>query len=119
MRVLGEISKVSRSINRVQELLLSNISSHRRYQSRIIPITVGPQREVFYVHRAILLKTEYFRRALEGDFREAATQTIDLPEEQPSLFSFIVAFLYENKYVPVKAASEALGTVWTLTDRNG
>lgn len=34
---------------------------------------------------------------------------IDLPEEDPSTFSFIIAWLYEGTFTPVKALSSVLG----------
>jgi hypothetical protein len=55
------------------------------------------------------LKSEYFRKALDGDFREAENQAIDLPEEDPAIFSFLVAFLYEGTYAPIKPVADALG----------
>jgi hypothetical protein len=81
----------------------------RRHQSAIIPVRVGPHAEVFSVHRDILTKSEYFRKALDGEFREAEDQAIDLPEEDPAIFSFVVAFLYEEKYIPIKAIATVLG----------
>ncbi|EMR62114.1 hypothetical protein UCREL1_10950 [Eutypa lata UCREL1] len=56
----------------------------------------------------ILLKAEYFRRALCGEFRESEAQAIDLPEEDPAIFHFIVAFLYEDKYVPILPVATVL-----------
>jgi hypothetical protein len=55
------------------------------------------------------LKSEYFRKALDGDFREAENQAIDLPEEDPAIFSFVVAFLYEGTYAPIRPVADALG----------
>ena len=55
------------------------------------------------------MKAEYFRKALDGDFQEAEDQAIDLPEEDPAIFSFIVAFLYEGSYSPIKPIADALG----------
>jgi hypothetical protein len=83
--------------------------SNRRHQSPIIPVRVGPHAETFYVHRAILTKSEYFRKALDGDFQEAENQAMDLPEEDPAIFSFVVAFLYEGSYQPIKPVADALG----------
>jgi hypothetical protein len=65
---------------------------------------------MFYIHRDVLLKGEYFRKALEGSFSEAEKQAVDLPEEDPSIFSFVVAFLYEGSYVPIKPLSAVLST---------
>lgn len=39
---------------------------------------------------------------------EATAQTLDLPEEEPAIFHFLVAYLYENTYVPTKALSTVL-----------
>lgn len=89
-----------------KDLWLSTVDG--RHQSPIIPVRVGPHAEVFSVHRDILTKSEYFRKALDGEFREAEEQAIDLPEEDPAIFSFVVAFLYEEKYVPVKPLATVL-----------
>ncbi|TVY82678.1 hypothetical protein LSUE1_G001810 [Lachnellula suecica] len=83
-------------------------TSDGRHQSKIIPVRVGPHAEEFPVHREILRKSEYFRKALDGEFREAENQAIDLPEEDPSIFSFVVAYLYEEKFVPIKPIATVL-----------
>jgi len=75
----------------------------------VIPVRCGPHAETFPVHRDILTKSEYFRKALEGEFKEADDQAIDLPEEDPSIFSFVVAYLYEGKFVPIKPIASVLG----------
>jgi hypothetical protein len=61
------------------------------------------------VHEPILLKSLYFEKALCGDFVESSTQSIDLPEENPAIFHFLVAYLYEGKYVPIKPIASVLG----------
>ncbi|KAJ0157464.1 hypothetical protein CTA2_12681 [Colletotrichum tanaceti] len=92
-----------------EDLWLS--SADGRYSSTIIPLRVGraPVQEVFYVHRDVLLTTEYFRKALCGDFREAEAQSMDFPEEDPAIFHFLVAFLYQRSFVPIRPAASALG----------
>lgn len=60
------------------------------------------------VHRAVLLKSEWFRTALCGGFMEASSQMLNLPEEDPAIFHFLVAYLYENTYIPTKALSTVL-----------
>jgi hypothetical protein len=55
------------------------------------------------------LRADYFKRALCGDFWESETQCIELPEEDPTTFHFLIAFLYEGKFNPIKPASAALG----------
>lgn len=40
---------------------------------------------------------------------EARTQVLDLPEENAAIFHFLIAYLYEGKYNPIKPASSVLG----------
>ncbi|OHW89869.1 BTB/POZ domain-containing protein [Colletotrichum incanum] len=91
-----------------EDLWLS--SADGRYNSTVIPLRVGraPGQEVFYVHRDVLLTTEYFRKALCGDFREAEAQSMDFPEEDPAIFHFLVAFLYQRSFVPIRPAASVL-----------
>lgn len=39
---------------------------------------------------------------------EASNQTLDLPEEDPAIFHFLVAYLYENTYKPTTSLSTVL-----------
>ncbi|KAM0283613.1 hypothetical protein ACHAQH_002391 [Verticillium albo-atrum] len=91
-----------------EDLWLS--SSDGRYNSPIIPLRVGqaPYVQVFNIHRDVLLTSEYFRKALCGSFREADAQSMDLPEEDPSIFHFVVAYLYQRTFVPIQAVASVL-----------
>ena len=65
------------------------------------------------MHKDILRKSEWFRKALDGDFRESHDQMIDLPEENPVAFSFLIAYLYEDKFQPIQPAFDAMSkTSW-------
>ncbi|TVY57029.1 hypothetical protein LCER1_G003533 [Lachnellula cervina] len=101
-----EDAKVKDTSDPKKDLYLS--TNDGRHQSRIIPVRVGPHAEEFPVHREILRKSEYFRRALDGEFKEASLQAIDLPEEDPSIFSFVVSYLYEDKFLPIKPVATVL-----------
>jgi len=103
---VDEDVKVREVIDLKKDLWLSTADG--RHQSPIIPVRVGPHAETFHIHRDILTRSEYFRKALDGAFREAEEQAIDLPEEDPAIFSFVVAFLYEGKYVPIKPIATVL-----------
>ncbi|KAG6363369.1 hypothetical protein INS49_008467 [Diaporthe citri] len=91
-----------------QDLWLS--TSDGRYSSAVIPLRVGtpPHQEIFQVHKSVLLKAEWFRKALLGSFLEAEAQSLDLPEEDPAIFHFLVAYLYEERYLPTKPLSTVL-----------
>ncbi|KAK0746157.1 hypothetical protein B0T18DRAFT_326080 [Schizothecium vesticola] len=81
-----------------------------RFSSPVIPLHVGvePHRETFYVHKNILIKSKYFERALCGDFMEARIQAVNLPEENPAIFHFLIAYLYEGKFHPIKPVASVL-----------
>ncbi|ESU12982.1 hypothetical protein FGSG_06835 [Fusarium graminearum PH-1] len=64
--------------------------------------------EDLWVHRDILLQAGWFQKALCGNFREASDQIIDLPEEDPAVFHFLVAFLYEGTFEPIRPAASVL-----------
>lgn len=64
---------------------------------------------VAQVHKHVLLKSEYFEKALCGEFKESGMQSIDLPEENPAIFHFLIAYLYEGKYEPIRPAASVLG----------
>ncbi|ROV99898.1 hypothetical protein VMCG_06243 [Cytospora schulzeri] len=96
------------SLDPREDLWLSTADG--RYSSAIIPLRVGtaPYQEVFQVHKSVLLKAEWFRKALLGEFLEAEAQSLDLPEEDPGIFHFLIAYLYEERYVPTKPLSTVL-----------
>ncbi|OBS18069.1 hypothetical protein FPOA_09797 [Fusarium poae] len=85
-------------------------SADGRYACPPIPIRVGPINNIqtFYVHKDILLQAGWFQKALCGNFREASEQIIDLPEEDPAIFHFLVAFLYEGTFEPIRPAASVL-----------
>ncbi|KAK2046942.1 hypothetical protein LZ31DRAFT_171874 [Colletotrichum somersetense] len=105
-----EETKRKDDLSPTEDLWLS--SADGRYNSAIIPLRVGraPSQEIFYVHRDVLLTTEYFRKALCGDFREAEAQSMEFPEEDPAIFHFLVAFLYQRSFVPIRSVASALDT---------
>lgn len=65
--------------------------------------------ESFQIHKHILMKSEWFRKTLSGEFREKDEQAVDLPEEDPAVFHFIVAYLYEERYTPIRPIATVLG----------
>ncbi|KPM44721.1 hypothetical protein AK830_g1839 [Neonectria ditissima] len=94
--------------NAAEDLWLSTVDG--RYSSHPIPIRVGTlhNMQTFHVHKDILTKAHWFQKALSGGFKEADEQLIDLPEEDPAIFHFLVAFLYEERFDPIRAAASVL-----------
>ncbi|KAJ4290967.1 hypothetical protein N0V90_010163 [Kalmusia sp. IMI 367209] len=63
----------------------------------IVKITFGKNgnEKVFFVHPPILKeRSVFFQKALEGDWREAKDCAIDLPEDEPTVFSVYLRYLY-------------------------
>ncbi|KAK0729171.1 hypothetical protein B0T21DRAFT_413264 [Apiosordaria backusii] len=96
------------TLNAKEDLWMSTADG--RYSSPVIPLKVGssPHIETFYVHKHILIKYEYFEKALCGSFKESETQSIELPEEDPAIFHFIVSYFYEGRYDPIKPLAAML-----------
>ncbi|KAL2844136.1 BTB/POZ protein [Aspergillus pseudoustus] len=54
---------------------------------------------VFHVHRAILCsQSPFFKAAINGNFKEAMTNTIDLPEDDLWTIEHVLSFLYVGDY---------------------
>ncbi len=58
------------------------------------------------------MKSEYFRKALSGAFKESEYQRVELPEEDPAIFHFLIAYLYEGIYDPIKPVASILGEIF-------
>jgi hypothetical protein len=65
-----------------------------------LEILVGPERQVFYAHKALLaVRSEWFRSALRpGCFREAREGRMTLPDDDPKIFEALLEFLYTGEY---------------------
>lgn len=55
------------------------------------------------------MKSEWFKTVLSTNFKEKEEQAVDLPEEDPGIFHFIIAFLYEERYAPIRPVASVLG----------
>ena len=60
------------------------------------------------VHRDILTQYEYFEKALCGGFLESRDQALHFPDDDPGIFHFLVAYIYEGRYDPIKPVSSVL-----------
>ncbi|KAJ9611775.1 hypothetical protein H2200_004959 [Cladophialophora chaetospira] len=65
------------------------------YSSPIFKLIVGPDREVFTAHRAVLEKSYFFASCAQ--FKEGETLEILLPEDKPEHMERIVAWLYTSQ----------------------
>lgn len=58
---------------------------------------MGPKRKEFIVHKALLCHlSPYFRSALNSNFIEAQNNAVELKDEDPACFQYIVAWMYRG-----------------------
>jgi hypothetical protein len=63
-----------------------------------IKVGRGPHAAVFPIPKALLCNSStYFKAALNGNFIEGQTQTIELDDEDPAIFRTYVAWLYQDR----------------------
>ena len=89
--------------------LLSNTNS------AIITISVGPEQRLFAAHEGVLSKSSHFAQSCRGQFFEAAAKRIDLPNEEPEVFSAVLEYLYKGDYTP-KLSYDKKRASWYLED---
>lgn len=68
--------------------------------SAIVTVVVGPDQRLFAAHEDVLSHAPFFAQALHGQFFESANRRIDLPTEEPEVFSCVLEYLYKGDYYP-------------------
>jgi len=68
--------------------------------SPIITLTVGREGRLFAAHEDVLSLSPFFAAACRGQFLEAESKRINLPDEEPEIFSCILEYLYKGDYYP-------------------
>ena len=61
----------------------------------MVHVTVGPDKKAFAFHKNLLCNSApFFRAALDGNFKEAQKQSIEMPEDDPEVFNYFQLWLY-------------------------
>jgi hypothetical protein len=68
--------------------------------SAIVTVVVGSDQRLFAAHEDVLCHSPYFAELLRSQFFESANRRIDLPTEEPEIFSCILEYLYKGDYYP-------------------
>jgi hypothetical protein len=68
--------------------------------SPIITLTVGREGRLFAAHEDVLSLSPFFAAACRDQFLEAQSKRIDLPDEEPEIFSCVLEYLYKGDYYP-------------------
>ena len=69
-------------------------NSPRSLTSPIVTFTVGREGRLFAAHEDVLSLSPFFAAACRGQFLEAESKRIDLPDEEPEIFSCVLEYLY-------------------------
>ncbi|KAL9110549.1 MAG: hypothetical protein Q9227_004907 [Pyrenula ochraceoflavens] len=65
--------------------------------SDIITVFVGPKRCKFSIHKKLICSvSQFFDRAMNGSFQEAATSEVYLQDDEPKYFDILVQRLYRG-----------------------
>lgn len=67
-------------------------------KSHTVTLLVGTDSTILNVSQHILCRLPFFRAALQGNFREASEQKINMPEDDPQDVTALVEFLYTGSY---------------------
>lgn len=86
--------------------------------SPIITFQVGREGRLFAAHEDVLCLSPFFAAACRGKFLDAPSKRIDLPDEEPEIFSCVLEYLYKGDYYPRLLQNKRRST-WTLEDSPG
>ena len=83
--------------------------------SPIITLVVGLERRLFACHQDVLSLSPFFAAALKGQFYEGISRRVELPDEEPEIFSSVLEYLYKGDYYPRLLLDKRRNT-WHLED---
>jgi len=83
--------------------------------SPIVTFTVGKEGRLFAAHEDILSLSPFFSAACRSQFLEAESKRIDLPDEEPEIFSCVLEYLYKGDYYP-RLLHDKRKDSWVLED---
>ncbi|RMZ67495.1 btb poz [Pyrenophora seminiperda CCB06] len=86
--------------------------------SAIITISVGREQRLFAAHEDVLSHSPWFQALCNGQFFQPTNKRIDLPDEEPEVFSSILEYLYKGDYYPRMEYNKKRNS-WSLEDNGG
>jgi len=79
---------------------LHSLFAVRNLTSTIITLCIGREQRLFAAHEDVLCHSPYFASMCRGPFFESTSKRIDLPDEEPEIFSSVLEYLYKGDYYP-------------------
>ena len=98
-----KLSKLQQSLSNAGEGSTACGASHKQSSlapSPIVTLTVGREARLFAAHEDVLCQSPFFGELCRGQFLEAQSKRIALPEEEPEVFSAVLEYLYKGDYYP-------------------
>ncbi|MCJ1352499.1 MAG: hypothetical protein MMC33_002483 [Icmadophila ericetorum] len=86
--------------------------------SPIITLIVGRDARIFACHEDVLSLSPFFAAALKGQFYESASKKVELPDEEPEIFSSVLEYLYKGDFYP-RLLHDKRRNTWRLEDAQG
>jgi hypothetical protein len=87
-----------------------------KLNSAIVTISVGPDQRLFAAHEDVLSRSSWFAdKCREQFFSSPGQRRINLPDEDPVVFSAILEFLYKGDYSP-RLIHDRKRDTWSLED---
>jgi hypothetical protein len=83
--------------------------------SPIITLVVGRDARVFACHEDVLSRSPFFAAALKGQFYESISKRVEMPDEEPEVFSCVLEYLYKGDYYP-RLLHDKRRNAWALED---
>lgn len=93
----------------------SNQTSPTLGSSAIITLSVGREQRLFAAHEDVLCHSPFFQSACRDQYFQTANKRIDLPDEEPEVFSSILEYLYKGDYYP-RLEYDKRRNSWNLED---
>ncbi|KAF1955426.1 hypothetical protein CC80DRAFT_94907 [Byssothecium circinans] len=110
--------KVERAVQQAQASSPQSNQTSPTIGSSIITLSVGREQRLFAAHEDVLSHSPYFQSACRDQFFSSANKRIDLPDEDPEVFSSILEYLYKGDYYP-RLEFDSKRKSWNLEDGGG
>jgi len=92
---------------------VKNESPSPNLTSAIITLVVGQDQRLFAAHQDVLSHSPMLAAACQDMFFEANARRINLPDEEPEVFSCVLEYLYKGDYYP-RLLQDKRRNTWTL-----
>jgi hypothetical protein len=112
---LKKTSRDAAKLAKLQKSFDQSPSVGSTLTSRIVTFTVGREGRLFAAHEDVLALSPFFVTACRGQIRESQNMRIDLPDEEPEIFSCVLEYLYKGDYYPRLVHSKRRSS-WELED---